>query len=285
MKKFLLVYFSLLISVSSITKAQVLNVPQVIQEQTQWCWAGCSKCILDYYGNQNAQCTIAEYARTVITWTSFGTMDCCVDPSQGCNYWNYLWGSLGSIQDILIHFDSIQSYGINSTISQSQITTEISAGRPFVVRWGWASGGGHFVVGHGISGNDIYYMNPWFGEGLHVSTYNWLVTDSNHTWTHTEVLTTSPTSTGLNEQLSKANNIVYPNPAKDKIYITLNSNMEKDISVGISDVVGKSVYKSVFKNNFSSDKLTIPLDGFIDGVYFLRLQTVNGMEIHKVVIE
>src|ERR1043166_5424105 len=97
------IYFTIVLFVFAgcmMLNAQVLTVPQVIQEQDQWCWAGTTKCVLDYYGYPHDQCEIAEYARSVISWHSFGTTDCCVDPSLGCNYWNYNYGSAGSMQDI-----------------------------------------------------------------------------------------------------------------------------------------------------------------------------------------
>ncbi|MCX6286633.1 MAG: T9SS type A sorting domain-containing protein [Bacteroidetes bacterium] len=175
-------------------KGQVLNVPEITQEQNQWCWAGVSACALDYYCTTTAQCDIAEYTRTVATWHSFGSTDCCVNPNVGCNYWNYNWGYPGSIQDILIHFANISNDGYGSYLTLSDITYYIQLNRVFIIRWGWTSGGGHFVVGHGISGNNIYYMDPWYGEGYKIATYDWVRSDGNHTWTHTNTLSVSPPS-------------------------------------------------------------------------------------------
>jgi hypothetical protein len=173
---------------------QVLNVPLVTQEQDQWCWAGVTSCTLGYYCTPTPQCEIAEYTRTVATWYNFGSTDCCVDASQGCNYWNYLYGALGSIEDILNHFAGISNSGLGYALSVEEITTNIQLNRAFIIRWGWTTGGGHFIVGHGISGNNIYYMNPWYGEGKKVATYSWICNDGSHEWTHTEILTTSPNS-------------------------------------------------------------------------------------------
>ena len=192
MKNFKTLLVILLIIIGSLglkLNAQILNVPLVIQEQTNWCWAATSKCVLDYYSFTNAQCTIADYTRTVATWHNFGSVNCCVDPSQGCNYWNYMWGFPGSIEDILIHFGSIYDNEISTYLSIPQIQAEASAGRPFIFRWGWYSGGGHFLVGQGISGTNMYYMNPLPGYGYEISNYNWVVDDgSSHTWTHTLTL-------------------------------------------------------------------------------------------------
>ena len=175
-------------SVSVWAEAKVLDVPETFQEQNQWCWAGVSAAVLAYYDTPLAQCVIAEYTRTVAAWHDFGSVDCCVDPSQGCNYWNYNWGSAGSIQDILTHW-GVASYGTGRALTENECTTMIDDNRPWVVRWGWDGGGGHFVVGHGMDASTMHYMDPWFGEGFKTATYDWVVRGGTHTWTHTNVIT------------------------------------------------------------------------------------------------
>jgi hypothetical protein len=191
MKKAAIFTFLLLAS-SGLLKSQVLSVNEVIQEQNQWCWAAVSACALQYYCYPKEQCEIAEYTRTVATWHNFGTTDCCVNPNLGCNYWNYNWGYPGSIQDILLHFGNIQNSGIPSSINQTAILSDIQNNRLFIIRWGWTSGGGHFIVGHGLVDNNLYYMDPWYGEGLKIADYAWVVSGGNHTWTHTNRITATP---------------------------------------------------------------------------------------------
>jgi|GEM_PF-3034698 len=175
---------------------RVLNVTQVAQEQDQWCWAGSSRAVLLYYGTDLAQCTIAEYARTRATWHDFGSVNCCTDPTQGCNYWNYNWGADGSIQDILQHW-GVNNHGVSAALSSGEANTQLDTLKPFVIRWGWASGGGHFIVGHGLEGNTFYYMDPWPGEGSKQAAYDWVVSDGNHTWTHTNVMDTAPATASI----------------------------------------------------------------------------------------
>ena len=189
MKKLILI----LIFCVNILYSQYLRVPQSIQEQDQWCWAGSSACVLKYFGNNISQCSIADYTRTVCAWHNFGTVNCCSDPLQGCNYWNYNWGYAGSIQDILQHW-GVTNSGVSNSLSISQIQTEINNQRPFIFRWGWTSGGGHFLVGHGLisSTSQVYYMDPWFNEGLHIASYSWIVSNADHSWTHTNLISTNP---------------------------------------------------------------------------------------------
>jgi hypothetical protein len=276
-------FFSLVFSVAccGTVKAQVLNVPQVIQEQNQWCWAGVSKCILDYYGYPYQQCEIADYARTSITWTSYGTTDCCVDPSQGCNYWNYNYGYPGSIQDILVHFGNIQNNGTGYALTEPEITAESAADHPYVIRWGWFSGGGHFIVGHGINAGNVNYMNPWPGEGLHVSTHSWLVNDGTHLWTHTNLLLSAPTT--IEEQVETGAISVFPNPANDHFTVNIqNENKAHDADFSLTDVAGREVMKA----KMDGQQLVINTAELAGGVYFYRVEA--GGELlgnGKIVIE
>ncbi|MFA6126182.1 MAG: T9SS type A sorting domain-containing protein [Bacteroidales bacterium] len=193
MKKAIIILNILLTVLTCRVSGQVLDVPTVSQEQNQWCWVGVSSCVLGYYDNNVPQCEIAEYTRTVEIFPDvhFGNVNCCTTPAS-CNNWNYNWGGPGSIEDILVHFAGIPNNKIGSSITLANISTNIADHRPFIIRWGWASGGGHFVVGYGISGENLYYMDPWPGEGKKIATYNWVKTDSIHTWTHTNTFGISP---------------------------------------------------------------------------------------------
>ena len=191
MKKFGFIFLLLFLFLKF--QAQVLPVHLVTQEQNQWCWAGVSACILDYYCHTTSQCEIAEYARTVENFPDvyLGEEDCCLSPSS-CNYWNYNWGGDGSIQDILVYFAGIENTGVGGVLTEAEIQTEIQNNRLFVIRWGWTSGGGHFIVGHGLVGNNLYYMNPWYGEGLLIGNYTWMCSGSGHIWTHTNRIDETP---------------------------------------------------------------------------------------------
>jgi len=179
----------LLFSYVSLCSAKVLNVPERFQEASLWCWAACSQAILSYYGTNLSQCTIANWARKKNGW---GSDDCCVNPEGAtCNQINFLYGTAGSIQAILQNW-GVSSKGLNYPLSQATVTTEINNCRPFVIRWGWTGGGGHFLVGRGIEDNIVHYIDPLPGKGYQTANYSWLVRGGNHTWTHTLQLTTNP---------------------------------------------------------------------------------------------
>lgn len=272
LKKYILVLFLAVVS----TYGQVLQVSQEIQEQDQWCWAGVSSCILDYYGMPTTQCEIAEYAREVCDWHSFGTKNCCDYPNGECNYWNYSFGSNGSINDIISHFANVQSTGVYRAMEFDEVHAELESGRPFVVRWGWSGGGGHFVLGYGIEDSTIYYMNPWFGEGKKIADYDWLVQDEwgVHTWTHSLKIDTTPTDVKDNSY-SGTEIKIFPNPANDVLQI---SGVYSGDTILLSDSYGNLL------NISNSNTSSIDISGFSNGIYYLRINHLGKMSILSFVV-
>ncbi len=187
---YLVLLFTVIMLLPAVQYAQVLSVPECIQEEDQWCWAGSSQAVLKYYGNDYEQCEIAEYTRLNSEFHDFGPVDCCVSTTQGCNYWNYNYDpDPGSIKMILIDMGnpSIVNYGVNRVLSESETAAEIAAGRPFVIRVCCV---GHFIVGMGYVDGTLYYMDPWPGEGLGFQSYSTNV--NGRGWTHTNIITTNP---------------------------------------------------------------------------------------------
>ena len=190
--------------------AQVITIPITKQEQTQWCWAASSKALLDYYKFPKSQCEIAEWVRNTSKFHNFGQVNCCVDPSVGCNYWNYNYGYAGSIQDILIHFGSIQNQGYDKPSDLNEVRSDMQKNRLFVIRLQWKDTTGHFVVGHGINGDNIYYMDPDSQEGFFIIKYNALIdTLRNGFWQGTNRITSNA---GVDETVNKEAISFHPNP-------------------------------------------------------------------------
>ena len=273
---FVLVFFAV-----NISFAQILTVGEVEQEQTEWCWAGVSKCIVDYYGDTTDQCEIAEYTRTTATWHNFGNVDCCNDPSQGCNYWNYNYGHSGSIKDILLFFSGITNYGTSNTLTKIAIDDQLSNARPFVIRWGWYSGGGHFVVGYGKSGNTIYYMNPWYGEGKKFADYDWVVDDGDHQWTHTNVLTTSPNSISSTESTNYNTFKILPNPSNGQFSIQLDKAINSNAQISILSLNGQTVFEKQIEAFSKNIDLSLNLQS---GMYFIKVNSKEGVLVGKFMV-
>ena len=188
----------------------LLNVPNIAQEHSQWCWAATSRATLDYYRSWVSQCQIANWA--------WGRSDCCASSvfywSHACNNPNYMYGTSGSLQNILVHW-GVSSSARTYALAQNTAVSEINAGRPFVMRFGWYSGGGHFLVGYGYDQNGDYldYMDPWPGNGYTKSLYSWVVhADYDHDWTHTLQITTPSPTPGVATLLSPSGTITTTTP-------------------------------------------------------------------------
>jgi len=162
-----------------------LDIEQVTQEHSQWCWAASSVDVLRWYGKNPTQCGIVNWA--------FGRNDACTSASFNWNSYanqpNSLYGTYGSVQDILAS-NGVRNQAYASASSWSAVVSDVNANRPFVIRFGWYGGGGHIMVGYGyhdLNGTQmIGYMNPWPGEGYTWSSYSWTVYSAyDHSWTHT----------------------------------------------------------------------------------------------------
>lgn len=181
---------------------EVLGIPSVTQTYPEWCWAASSMCILNYHGQSLSQCQIVEWARKQNP-DELGDYDCCgIIGLFTCDKAYYLWGVPGSVEEIMHHW-GLGAVVHASPLSLMAVQAEIDADRPFAIRWGWANGGGHIIVGHGVDGSTVYYMNPWYGEGFGMGDYDWMVQGTgtiisdpgylihgSHTWT--DSLTTGP---------------------------------------------------------------------------------------------
>src|SRR5882757_2711184 len=108
--------------------AQVpLNIPSVLQQQANWCWAACAKMTTTYYGNDlPQQCDFANWL--------FGLNSCCQNGgSAACNR---------PAQDPEITSVYAQ-WGISSTYAFAQVAYatlqgQISVGCPVEVGCSWA---------------------------------------------------------------------------------------------------------------------------------------------------
>ncbi|MEJ2611911.1 MAG: C39 family peptidase [Candidatus Thiodiazotropha sp.] len=204
MKK--LIYFGFMIlaiptlsyAISDVSTPTKLDIPLVEQEQKYWCWAGATQSILQYYGNDWKQCEIAEFARTHSTYHNYGSENCCKNPSGACNDLNELAIQKGSIQDILKNMASppITSTLIKRKLSENEIKDNIKLKRPFIIL-----AYEHFIVGYGFKNGNLYYMDPWEGEGYGYNKYEDKVNDKEWYWTLT--MSSSPYTLLVNNDSKK----------------------------------------------------------------------------------
>lgn len=176
---------------SAFAQWRTLNVPLTTQEHSQWCWSATSKAILNLYKKTPSQCQIVNWAfginyacgNTTFDWYSYA------------NQPNSMYGTGGSVQNILAAW-GVPNTAYSVASSWSSVVADINANRPFVIRYGWTSGGGHIMAGRGYETyngvNYVYIMDPWPGEGQTWRTYNSAVSAYDHRWTHTQRMNVSP---------------------------------------------------------------------------------------------
>lgn len=152
----------------SVASQAPLNVPMIMQEQTQWCWAACTQMVTQYYDDDLAtQCDF-------VNW-NFGQTTCCSNGrSSACNR------PLPRARVVAV----FGHWGINSTWSATPMATfiqlqqQISVGAPLRISWSWTGGGGHAVMIIGTTVNagvaSVYVNDPWNGASL--MTYTELTT-------------------------------------------------------------------------------------------------------------
>lgn len=103
--------------------------------------------------------------------------------------------------------------------------------------------------------------------------------------TTTETITVVPT--GIKEQASDfgANLSVYPNPANDMVTVSFDLVNTADVTVKVLDLTGREVAISVEQSLVrGANKVTVPVGGLQNGLYFVKLETSNGAKATRVLI-
>lgn len=82
-------------------------------------------------------------------------------------------------------------------------------------------------------------------------------------------------SAGINDQNDLSNNLlIYPNPAKNDLYIEINEQAE----IEISNIQGQLMVTTFSKGY---DNLNVDVSAFTAGIYFIKIKTKNGMAVKK----
>ncbi|MGN4667820.1 papain-like cysteine protease family protein [Bacillus cereus group sp. MYBK234-1] len=141
-----------------------LNVSDILQKRSNWCWAGAAISVLNYMGKVVGQDDFVQYVKGGLYNTP---------------------ATSNEIQYGLSGF-GVNSYVYESYQSYEWFQTQINSNQPVIVLIMWKSGGniGHFVVldGYykGTNGtNYIMYMDPWYGDHYN---YNFDLFDNNSTF-------------------------------------------------------------------------------------------------------
>ena len=87
------------------------------------------------------------------------------------------------------------------------------------------------------------------------------------------------TATLLNETFDMASIEIYPNPVQDNLTVSLKNN-EEIISYQIFDLMGKNVM-----SNEKMENNTVQVSALTNGVYFIKIKTITGEMVSKILKE
>jgi hypothetical protein len=150
-----------------------LNVALIAQKHSQWCWAACCQCVLDYNWYFYSQCEIANLG--------FNRSDCCgntmFDWYHPCNQ-----PGTADVMASVLRVGGLNAY-YTHPLSWSTIQSYVNSRMPFII-----GRPVHATVGFGYwtdgSIDYICYMDPWPGEGHKWEAYNYFISG----WCETVIL-------------------------------------------------------------------------------------------------
>jgi hypothetical protein len=86
---------------------------------------------------------------------------------------------------------------------------------------------------------------------------------------------TNVNQVGINELLTQENVDIFPNPASDKITVSVKDKSYSEIVISCFDVLGKEIFKINTVNRVTQ----IDVSQFSKGVYFIQLQSKDGSQL------
>lgn len=132
------------------------------------------------------------------------------------------------------------------------------------------------VAAKGSNNNYIFTDNlPIQGTNY----YRLLITDKDGSITYSEIRSIN---------FSNNNNIaarIYPNPAKDKLIVELNSKTNTNVGITIISADGKTEQQLIRQLQSGNNKISINVAGLASGTYLLRITTKEGQQVLKFVKE
>ena len=104
------------------------------------------------------------------------------------------------------------------------------------------------------------------------------------TWT-SPIFWTQPGSIREGGGLSINNLDIYPNPSRDVFNVTFNSDEKQDLKIRILSIVGAEVYREDRENFIGEYTKQVSLVNYGKGIYFLEIETNNGIINKKLIIQ
>ncbi|MEP7171807.1 MAG: PKD domain-containing protein, partial [Bacteroidota bacterium] len=151
----------------------------------------------------------------------------------------------------------------SSNVNETYTFTDNSVG---ATSWFWDFGDGNNTTGQGP------VVHTYTASG----TYIVMLIVSNGQCIDTAFQTVVITIVGIEQHENNSSLTIYPNPATDQINISWNQTMQENVSIKITDHLGRIVFDESdqsLKTGIHSKQISVA--GFADGIYFLQLKGEN----------
>jgi len=159
--------------------------------------------------------------------------------------------------------------GPDTSIFLYSESVDIDAGSGFTT-YQWSTG---------ASTQTITVVGTTAGIGPHM--YTVVVTDSWGCSATDNITVTVLDNTGISISEPEAIINIFPNPAKDLLYIDIKNNSEP-VGISIANMEGQVLFSNMYETNIGQQ--LINLTGFSNGVYFITI-SLNGKTIKEKIIK
>ncbi len=291
---------ALLFSTHPVSAQTGSSVPAYQQEQSNWCWAACGAMLYwAYKPGTISQCNFVAVSRNKENSDLFdcnnlssSTADPCTSPGT-FNSPQSLYTCGGSIENVLDYY-GISSTGYGNAFSATDLTNATQARKHMVARWGWNSGGGHFVVIYRYAGGNVSFNNPAYGSS-YTWTYNTFKTANNQaTWTHTlrmdntaaygsvlysakRKLAAPTAGPALNFFFFFFFFFFYPNPTTERLNCMISNAAEQGTDLVIYNITGQVQYRQQLDASVTS--LVIDVSSWSKGNYIVQMNGKVGKKL------
>ena len=78
---------------------------------------------------------------------------------------------------------------------------------------------------------------------------------------------------------------VYPNPVQDRALVEIGLGADQEVSLMVIDQLGRQMYANTQLMLGGLNSIEVDFSDYAPGIYFINVQTEQGVEMRKVVVE
>lgn len=141
-------------------------------------------------------------------------------------------------------------------------------------------------------GSDQYYFGSYYPQPLVVNYVNDETVPYNEfgfglDWIPSITFKVSQSKLSVEDALASNVNLnVYPNPANQNLNVVFQAvDNDPRVNLVVKDITGKIVYSKLYQTQVGTNKVMLDLDGFVNGMYILSIETKTGVAVSKFNVE